>query len=168
MPVLRRRPACRTTRPAHGCRSAPTVSCAPPARQGALGSGARCCERTATCPAVWGRLWRVADDEERQRLASTFDASAPLYQRARPEYPSELYDRLVGVTGLKPGSELLEIGCATGKATLPLARRGFRITCLEPGRALAAEAGRLLAPFDVEVLVSRFEDWKAPEGRFSL
>src|SRR5262245_38526001 len=167
MPVLRRRPACRTTRlmAAAGRPRCPVLHQPDRVRSvRALGAA----ERTATCPAVWGRLWRVADDEERQRLASTFDASAPLYQRARPEYPSELYDRLVGVTGLKPGSELLEIGCATGKATLPLARRGFRITCLEPGRALAAEAGRLLAPFDVEVLVSRFEDWKAPEGRFSL
>jgi len=125
-------------------------------------------ERSATCPAVWGRLSRVTDDGERQRLASTFDQSAPLYQRARPEYPRELYDRLVDVTGLKPGSELLEIGCATGKATLPFARRGLRITCLEPGSALAAEARRLLAPFDVEVIASRFEDWEAPEGRFSL
>lgn len=48
------------------------------------------------------------------------------------------------------------------------ARRGFRITCLEPGAALAAEARRLLAPFDVEVIASRFEDWEAPQGRFSL
>jgi SAM-dependent methyltransferase len=110
----------------------------------------------------------VTDDEERRRLASTFDESASLYQRARPEYPSELYDRLVDVTGLKPGCELLEIGCATGKATLPFARRGFRVTCLEPGGALAAEARRLLAPFDVEVIASCFEDWQAPEGRFSL
>lgn len=110
----------------------------------------------------------MTDDEARRRLASTFDESAPFYQRARPEYPSELYDRLVGVTGLKPGPELLEIGCATGKATVPFARRGFRITCLEPGSALAAEARRLLASFDVEVIASRFEDWEAPEGRFSL
>jgi Methyltransferase domain len=118
--------------------------------------------------AFWGRLGCVTNDAERERLASTFDQAADLYQRARPDYPSELYDRLVEVTGLTPGSALLEIGSATGKATLPLARRGYRITCLEPGRALAAEARRILAPFDVEVIETRFEDWEEPDGRFSL
>lgn len=123
---------------------------------------------SASVAGVLGRLGCVTDDAERERLARTFDQAADLYQRARPDYPSELYDRLVEVTDLDPGSALLEIGCATGKATLPLARRGYRITCLEPGRALAAEARRILAAFDVKVIETRFEDWQEPEGRFSL
>jgi SAM-dependent methyltransferase len=110
----------------------------------------------------------VTDESARQRLASTFDQAAALYQRARPEYPSELYDHLIEVTGLTAGCRLLEIGCATGKATLPLARRGYRITCLEPGRSLAAEARRTLARFDVEVVVSRFEDWDESGENFAL
>lgn len=71
--------------------------------------------------------------EDRWRLASTFDGAADRYQRARTEYPVALYERLLDVTQLRPPSRLLEIGCATGKATLPLAQRGFRITALEPG-----------------------------------
>ena len=55
------------------------------------------------------------------------------YQRARPEYPAEFYDRVLAVTGLTPPARLLEVGPATGKATLPLARRGFHITGVEPG-----------------------------------
>jgi len=108
------------------------------------------------------------EDQDRQRLASTFDRAADLYQRARPEYPAELYDHLLEVTGLDARAELLEIGCATGKATLPLAKRGFRITCLEPGRSLAAIARRLLAPFDVEVVEMRLEDWDGPADYFGL
>jgi SAM-dependent methyltransferase len=107
-------------------------------------------------------------DSERERLAATFDTAAALYQRVRPEYPPELYDRLLDVTGLAPGRHLLEVGCATGKATLPLARRGFRITCLEPGAALAAEARRNLADFDVDVVESRFEDWDAHGRRYAM
>jgi len=102
-------------------------------------------------------------DDERQRLAATFDRAADLYQRARPEYPSELYDRLLQITQLSPGARLLEIGCATGKATLPLAQRGFRITCVEPGAALAAAARENLTGFDVDVVEARFEDW-TPAG----
>ncbi len=105
---------------------------------------------------------------DRERLGRTFDQAAELYQRARPEYPADLYERLVEVTGLARGSHLLEIGCATGKATLPLARMGFRITCLEPGRALAGQARRALRQLDVEVVESSFEEWQPGGERFSL
>ena len=107
---------------------------------------------------------------QRHDLRATFDQAADLYQRARPEYPAELFDRLISVSGIAPGDHLLEVGCATGKATLPLARRGFRITCVELGGRLAAVARRNLAGFDgVEVVEGRFEDWANPAGiRFSL
>ena len=42
---------------------------------------------------------------------------------------------------------LCEVGAAPGKATLPLARLGFAITCVELGAALAAEARRNVAAF---------------------
>ena len=104
------------------------------------------------------------DPVARERLAATFDDAAAVYQRARPEYPTALYERLLDVTGLVPPSRLLEVGCATGKATLPLAGLGFRITALEPGGALAAAARANAKGYDVEVIETRFEDWQ-PEGR---
>ena len=100
---------------------------------------------------------------DRERLGRTFDRASDLYQRARPAYPPALIDRLLEVTHLEPGARLLEVGCATGKATLPLAQRRFRITCLEPGPTLAVAARRNLAAFDVEVVETRFEDW-SPRG----
>ncbi len=105
-----------------------------------------------------------------EELRETFDRAAGLYQRARPDYPAELLDHLVAVTGLEPGDHLLEVGCATGKATLPLARRGFRITCVELGPNLVAAARRNLAAFPgVEVIEGRFEEWVPPVGnRFDL
>jgi SAM-dependent methyltransferase len=105
---------------------------------------------------------------DRERLRLTFDEASQRYQRARPEYPETLFDRLVEITGLQAGARLLEIGCATGKATLPLARRGFRITGVELGPALAAAARRNLAGFaDVQVIEGRFEDWPLGRGRES-
>ena len=107
-------------------------------------------------------------DQHREQLAATFDQAAALYQRARPEYPAELYERLLEVTGLVPPAHLLEVGCATGKATLPLARLGFRITCLEPGPALAAGARRALSGLDVDVIESCFEDCAPPAEKFAM
>ena len=99
---------------------------------------------------------------EWERLRDTFDEAADFYQRARPDYPSELLDELVNVTKISPGDRLLEVGCATGKATLPLAKRGFRITCIEPGRRLAAVARQNLGDFEVDVIEERFENWTPP------
>src|SRR5258708_10420190 len=108
-------------------------------------------------------------DGDGERLAATFDRAAALYQRARPGYPAELFGELIGVTGLTTADRLLEIGCATGKATLPLARRGFRITCVEPGPHLAQAARRNLAGLDVDITEGRFEDWRpGPTGRYAL
>jgi SAM-dependent methyltransferase len=96
---------------------------------------------------------------DQRGLRMTFDSAADLYQQARPEYPEQLYEAMIAAAGLGADDRLLEIGCASGKATLPLARRGFRITCVEPGSALADEARRNLASFpEVEVVQSTFED----------
>jgi trans-aconitate methyltransferase len=105
----------------------------------------------------------MRSDAERERLRETFDQAAEIYHRVRPDYPEALFDDLNVLAGLAPGDRLLEVGCATGKATLPLARRGFSITCLELGSELAAVARRNLAGFDVEVIAGRFEDWPPGE-----
>jgi SAM-dependent methyltransferase len=106
---------------------------------------------------------------DRERLRETFNQAAEMYQRARPEYPDELFDDLIRAAGLAPGARLLEVGCATGKATVPLARRGFRITCVELGPELAAAARRNLAGLDAEVFGASFEDWEPPRGeRYDL
>ncbi len=95
----------------------------------------------------------------------TFDTASAVYQRARPEYPEDLIDDVVETTGVRPGDRLLEIGCATGKATLPIARRGFSVTCLEPGPNLAAAARQNLAAYPgVTVVEARFEDWPVSEA----
>ena len=99
--------------------------------------------------------------EERESLGKTFDLSAGLYDEVRPGYPEELFEDLVRVCGIPDGGRVLEIGCGTGKATLPLARRGYRVLCLEPGASLAAVARRNLSAFApaVEVRERTFEEW---------
>ncbi len=85
-------------------------------------------------------------------------------------YPDELYTELVSAAGLEPGARLLEVGCGTGKATRPLAERGFAITCLEPGPHLADVAAANLAEFaGVRIVRLPLEDWRpAPGERFDL
>jgi len=105
----------------------------------------------------------VQTDEERERLRQTFNRAAESYDRVRPEYPAALFDDLVALAGLTPGDHLVEVGCATGRATRPLAQRGFRITCVELGTELAMVARKNLAGWPVEVVQGQFEDWRPGE-----
>ncbi|SEE78837.1 Methyltransferase domain-containing protein [Streptomyces sp. 2131.1] len=103
------------------------------------------------------------DDARRERLRRTFDEDAELYDRARPGYPTALYDDLAELAGARPGSRVLEVGCGTGQATVPLARRGCRITAVEAGPSMAAVARRNLAGArGVEVVTAEFESWPLP------
>jgi SAM-dependent methyltransferase len=108
--------------------------------------------------------------DNRETLRAGFASVAQLYHEARPDYPEQLYDSLVELTGLHPGDNLVEVGCGTGKATLPLLWRGFRVTCTELSPELAAEAGRNLVGFPAtQVFESAFETWHPPGGqRFGL
>jgi len=106
---------------------------------------------------------------DRDRLRTTFDGAALLYDEVRPGYPEELFDDVVSLSGIPPGGRVLEIGCGTGQATLPFARRGFRILCIELGDNLAAGARRNLASYPrAEVLTADFEEVPLPEGAFDL
>ena len=98
-----------------------------------------------------------------------FDEVAELYDRARPSYPDALLDDIISFTGIRPGGQILELGCGTGQATELFAQRGFSLICLEPGPNLAALARKRLASFtSVEVVSSTFESWPCPEDSFDL
>jgi SAM-dependent methyltransferase len=107
--------------------------------------------------------------QDRERLRSTFDQVADLYDRARPGYPAALFDDLAELAGIGPGARVLEIGPGTGQATIPLAERGCQVVAVELGAGLAAVARRNLARFpEVDVVTAAFEDWPLPAEPFDL
>ncbi|MEV1082826.1 class I SAM-dependent methyltransferase [Streptomyces sp. NPDC050211] len=109
----------------------------------------------------------MPDEMRRVPLSRTFDEDAELYDRARPGYPPELFDDLTEAAGTGRGCRVLEVGAGTGKATLPLAKLGCRITAVEPGADMAAVARRNLAGFEtVEIVTADFETWPLPEEPF--
>jgi SAM-dependent methyltransferase len=102
-------------------------------------------------------------------LRIIFDEDAELYDRARPAYPEPLFDELMRVAGLRAGDRALEIGSGTGKASVALARRGLRLTGVEPGENMARVARRNLSDFPAAgVQVGAFESWPLPAEPFDL
>jgi SAM-dependent methyltransferase len=109
----------------------------------------------------------VPEHRDRERLRRTFGSVAELYDRARPTYPTAVFDDLAGLAGLEPGSRVLEIGPGTGKATVELAQRGYAVTGVELSPELARLARRNLASFPrAEIEVGDFETWEPGQAAF--
>src|ERR671921_485000 len=107
--------------------------------------------------------------DEAKRLRTTFDEAASLYDEVRPGYPEELFDDVVSLSGIRPAGRILEIGCGTGQATVPFARRGYRILCIELGENMAALARRNLRRYSqAEVRTGAFEESPLEEKAFDL
>jgi SAM-dependent methyltransferase len=100
-------------------------------------------------------------------LRTTFDDAPELFDRTRPVCPPQLFDELTALAQLPAGARLLEIGCGTGQATLPLAERGYAVVALDIGPRLAEFTQRKLATFpNVEIINTAFEAWDAAGTRF--
>jgi len=113
--------------------------------------------------------FRTIYDRGAAQLRVTFDEDAERYDRARPGYPQAIFDDLAELAGIGPGCRMLEIGCGTGQATVPLAERGCEIVAVELGAELAAVARRNLARFPaVQVVTAAFESWSLPADPFDL
>jgi SAM-dependent methyltransferase len=106
-------------------------------------------------------------DWEKDSLS--FNTVPDLYDQYRPEYPQELVDSLIALSGLPEGGRILEVGSRTGKATLLFARRGYSIHCIEPGANLSAVAARNLQAYpEVSFEITRFEESQERFTEFDL
>lgn len=112
---------------------------------GSLKAGPRGSLACAGC----GRLFEVIDgipcllpEDPGWTVQEAADAAAEQWQRDRE---SSLYDRLVGLRlfslaevpallrplGIRPSDRVIEVGCGTGRMTLPLAGRGARVIAVD-------------------------------------
>jgi SAM-dependent methyltransferase len=72
----------------------------------------------------------------------SFELVADVYERARPEYPSEAVAWIADLLDLRPGRTVLDLGAGTGKLTRALLDTGARVIAVEPGDAMRAELER--------------------------
>lgn len=100
---------------------------------------------------------------------TTFDAVASTYDRARPGYPTELFEDVIAYSGIPEGGRILEVGPGSGHATIPFAMRGYQIDAYELGENLAERWRENLAGFpNASIHVGPFEQAKLPESGYDL
>ncbi len=103
----------------------------------------------------------------RRRLS--FGEVAPLYDTARPSYPTELIDDVIALAPMRGRPRALEVGAGTGKATVLFAARGISVHALEPSREMAAVAETNCARYPgVTIEIVEFERWGRGGRSFPL
>lgn len=107
------------------------------------------------------------DPSTRDSLRRSFSQDAQRYDRARPGYPKAVFDDLVALGILGAGRKVLEIGCGTGQATIPLARVGCEVLAMDMGAESVQLAQQKLASFPrAKVIHENFESWSLSSCKF--
>jgi len=98
-----------------------------------------------------------------------FDEIVVNYDKARWNYPEQMYKDIFEYNGLEKGKKAIEIGAGTGKATTPVLNAGYDVTAVELGVNMAEfilEKHKGYKNFNV--IVAAFEDVTLTEGIYDL
>ena len=100
---------------------------------------------------------------------SSFNDDVANYDRWRPGYPDELFEKVLRYSRIGPGKRALEIGIGTGQATGPILQTGCAVTAVELGGNLAAYAKEKFREYpNLAVRNLPFEEFNEPDGSFDL
>lgn len=94
-------------------------------------------------------------------MAESFGIDARNYDRARPPYPADLVERIMGG---RSGLRVLDVGCGTGIAARQFQGAGCIVLGIDPDQRMATYARQ--RGLDVEV--SAFEAWESADRQFDV
>ena len=102
--------------------------------------------------------------------ARSFDAWADDYDRYRPDYPDELFSAIQRSLALPERPAVADLGAGTGRASLAMARRGWRVTAVEPGGPMLEALRRAAADarLDLPARQATAEDTRLPAASVDL
>lgn len=102
-------------------------------------------------------------------LRNNFSKISALYDQVRVSYPPKLINDIVMYSKISKNSNVLDVGCGTGQATLLFAERGFSIIGVDISKQMIAVAKQKCVPFPkCQFAVSSFEQVDFPESSFGL
>lgn len=99
-----------------------------------------------------------------------FRTTVPFYARYRLGYPRALIDRVIGITGLKRGDAVMDLGCGPGPLAILFAQAGMAVTAIDPEPDMldAARAGAREAGVSIDLRAGSSFDLPSGIGPFKL
>jgi SAM-dependent methyltransferase len=101
----------------------------------------------------------MSNPHQARAVAESFGADADRYDRARPDYPQALIER---ISASLPGPAIVDVGCGTGIASRQFEAAGCTVLGVEVDERMAELARRT----GLAVETSAFEAWDTGGRRF--
>lgn len=99
----------------------------------------------------------------------TFDTIPESFDKYRPRYCSELFDKLRAVCSLNADKKVLEIGPGTGQATEPILQTGCDYTAIELGENFTSFMKQRFSSYhNFKIINDDFETHEFPINKFDL
>jgi SAM-dependent methyltransferase len=111
--------------------------------------------------------WHQTFTPDSEQRKTWYGNVAQTYDRVRPKYTQEFLNRVFEVAEIPVDSNILEVGCGPGTATVTLAKMGFSMVSLEPNLEAwtIARQNSNIYP-NVEIINTNFEEWEPIDRSF--
>lgn len=93
-----------------------------------------------------------------------FQTTVPFYARYRLDYPQRLIERVIDIVSLKPGDNVMDLGCGPGTLAIPFAQAGMRVTGIDPEPAMLDAARQAARHAGVELVLQQGSSFDLPAG----
>jgi SAM-dependent methyltransferase len=95
---------------------------------------------------------RATDSASKEKINEIYSEVASLYHDFRPKYPEHLIEQAIQSSPLlnkEPSKcNILEVGCGPGTLTLPLLKRGFNVTAIDPGSGMIGKCREVCGEYE--------------------
>ena len=103
------------------------------------------------------------------KLGKSFKKVGKSYHIGRKDYPKYLIKDIINISGIKKDSLILDVGCGTGKSTIPFARKGHKIIGIDISENMLKIAKRLSINYkNAEYKQISFERFQLTPNLFNL
>lgn len=102
-------------------------------------------------------------------LEWTFDTVASTYEKFRPGYTGELYQKIFDYIPISESSKVIEVGIGGGQATLPILQTGCELTAVEYGPQFSDLCRKKFRKYPrFSVITSKFENVVFEENAYDF
>ena len=104
-----------------------------------------------------------------KRLGKSFKKIGEEYQSGRKEYPKRLIEDVIQVSGINKCGAILDVGCGTGKSTIPFAKINSEIVGIDISEKMLKVARKLsIKHKNISYKKISFEKFTSPQNSFDL